>query len=605
MFNRKVRYRFLKFLRFINELLNTIRAQYKSKYRNYARVVYAISGIISLITLTIEYGFYYPKEWTNSIEMINLSIVIYLFQYELSSFLFTSQKYTEYIKNNRAIFFILLLLTFQWLFGQDILSYFHYYDFGTQETALVFLSISQFFLLVSNLIRFFRTSILHIINKINPSLIFILSFALVISVGVLFLHLPKAQKVNLMTIDIIFTVVSAVCVTGLSTISIFDSFTFFGQIILIVLIQIGGLGLMTLTTFFAIFLTGKASVNDKLLMKDLLSEETVGKVSDLLKNIAVQTITIETIGILLLYIFVPPSGYKTEFDRIFYAIFHSVSAFCNAGFSLYNNGLAEDFFVEGKLYVATIMILITFGGVGFPVIKEFVQRIKKFNDPIFRFSISSKLVLIVSIMMFLFGTATHYFLEQSYTIKDMNWTDQLFYSMFYSVTCRTAGFNTLDIGKIGIPMTFISLFLMWVGASPNSTGGGIKTTTIAISFLQMYEFVKGKTRLDIFNRTISQDSIIRASASIVLSLFVIFTAIFLLIVIEKFSFIDICFEVVSAFGTVGLTRGITTKLDFYSKIVISSVMFIGRVGILTMLIAIIPKYKSIKYKYPIEYVVVG
>ncbi len=292
-------------------------------------------------------------------------------------------------------------------------------------------------------------------------------------------------------------------------------------------------------------------------------------------------------------------------DALWLGIFHSISAFNNAGFSLFPNGLAESFFDGGKLYLIVIMLLITFGGLGFPVVGEIAKNLFTPENVNVRLSVFSKLVIIISFSFFIIGATSYYFLEENYTLKGLPLSEKIFHSIFYSITTRTAGFNTLAISDMGTPMVFFSFLLMWVGASPNSTGGGIKTSTFAVSFLHIFDLVKGRNRLDIFNRTISPASISRASATIVLSLFVIFIAIFSMVVVESFPFLDICFEVVSAFGTVGLTRGITPNLSDSSKIVISIVMFMGRVGVLTILIAFSPKSKVVNYRYPVEYVVVG
>jgi Trk-type K+ transport system membrane component len=371
------------------------------------------------------------------------------------------------------------------------------------------------------------------------------------------------------------------------------------------MIQVGGLGLMTLTSFFSFFLAGQASVNDKLLLKDLLSEESIGKVKGILKQITYQTMFIEFLGAIVLYLTFPKATGLNESEKIYYSIFHAVSAFCNAGFSLMPQSLSDPNFASAESFLSTIMILIMLGGIGFPVIGQLRRWIFRGNDPTFRFSIATRLVLYTSVFLWIFGTISYFFLEQSYTLKGLSLSEQLFHSLFYSITTRTAGFNTLEITNMGIPITFISFFLMWVGGSPISTSGGIKTTTFAISFLNIVNQIRGKENLEIHYRSIAPSTIARASASIVLSLFVIFSAILGLVSLETAPFLDLCFEVVSAFGTTGLSRGLTPNLSSASKIIICAVMFVGRVGILTLLVAISKKAESYSYKYPLEYVVVG
>jgi Trk-type K+ transport system membrane component len=301
----------------------------------------------------------------------------------------------------------------------------------------------------------------------------------------------------------------------------------------------------------------------------------------------------------------PKDSNLSFFERVFSSLFHSISAFCNAGFSLFPNGLAETYFKSAKVYLVIIMILITLGGMGFPVVTEISKKIFSVDTRLVKLSILSKFVLLISFIFLLMGSIAYFILEQKYSLKNLTLFNQIFHSVFYSVTTRTAGFNTLSISSMGVPMVFVSFLLMWVGASPNSTGGGIKTSTFAVSILSILGMIKGKDRLEIFKREISPSSVTRASATIVLSLFVIFIAIFSIVLVESFSFLDICYEVVSAYGTVGLTRGITPLLSTPSKIVIAIVMFMGRVGVLTILIAFTPKSKDYKHRYPMEYVVVG
>ncbi|MBK8397369.1 MAG: portal protein [Leptospiraceae bacterium] len=602
---RKLILLFYRFFRFLKEARSVVHEFHFEYTRNITRRFFALCGFLSITTLTIEYGFYYNVEWAGYIWFINSVAINYLISYEILGLIFSTDSILLYIKKHKPEVIIVSLVILQKFFEQDIINYLQLGEFGTKDTALVFLSINQIFLVFSNFARLVRNTRLYNLKKLNPSLIFLFSFASIGIIGTALLSLPKAEKLDIRLIDIIFTVISATCVTGLSTISIVDSFTVFGQIIILILIQVGGLGLITLTTFFSIFLAGQASVNDKLLMKDLLSEEAIGRVRKIIKQIAIQTLIIEAIGALILYNSLPNEANLSGKDKIFFSIFHSISAFCNAGFSLFPNGLAESFFDGGKLYLIVIMLLITFGGLGFPVVGEIARNLFTPENVNVRLSVFSKLVIIISFSFFIIGATSYYFLEENYTLKGLPLSEKIFHSIFYSITTRTAGFNTLAISDMGTPMVFFSFLLMWVGASPNSTGGGIKTSTFAVSFLHIFDLVKGRNRLDIFNRTISPASISRASATIVLSLFVIFIAIFSMVVVESFPFLDICFEVVSAFGTVGLTRGITPNLSDSSKIVISIVMFMGRVGVLTILIAFSPKSKVVNYRYPVEYVVVG
>lgn len=601
----RFRYYLFQYLETLIEFKFAARNFYTEHLKFAGRVIYTLSGFLSIIILIAEYGFYYPKEWVEIVRIVVFCLVDFFLFYEILALLFSSRPILEYTKTHKVEMVIVLLIIIEKFFEEQILNFLKVYHMTGDDATLIFLSTNQILFIFANLAHFFRLTKFYDAKKVNPSLAFVLSFSLIIGVGVLCLHFPKAQRLAVSTIDVIFITFSATCVTGLSTVDISQSFTTTGQIIILLLIQVGGLGLMTLTSFFSIFLAGKASVSDNLLMKDLLSEEALGQVRSLLKQVALQTLFIEAIGSILLYFTMTDVLYANEFEHIYFSVFHSISAFCNAGFSLFPSGLANDAFHSTYAFLSTIMLLIIFGGLGFPVVKQIITKIRKPKDFTFRWTLSSRLVFYTSVFLWAIGFLAYFFLESGSTLYGLSFLDKCFHSLFYSVTTRTAGFNSLELSQMSIPMTFFSLFLMWVGASPVSTGGGIKTTTLAIAFLNILNQIRGKQNLTISNRFVAPSSISRASATIVLSLFVIFMAIFGLVIYEPFSFLDISFEVVSAFGTVGLSRGITAELSANSKLILCGVMFGGRVGILTFLIALSKKAKNYNVTYPEEYVVVG
>lgn len=569
------------------------------------RAFYILFGFLSVAILILDFGFYYPETWKPYVALSIRSLVTFFILYESIHLLFTNKRWKEYVSLHKIELIILLMLGLEFIYEQDIVAILKSYHISAEDTTLIFLSANQVLFLFSNLAHFFRLSRKQDSKKLNPSILFVLSFAFIILLGVCFLHFPKSTTGAVKSIDLVFTTISATCVTGLSTVDLASQFTLTGQLVVLLLIQVGGLGLMTLTSFFSIFLTGKGSVSDTMMVKDLLSEETMGRAKEVLKQITIQTLVIESIGALLLFYSFPENFPIALSDKIYYSIFHSISAFCNAGFSLMPNGLMTEAFKHSEGFLSVIMFLIVIGGLGFPVLFQIRTRLSNPLDYKFRWSVTSKLVFWTTGFLLLFGWSSYYFLEGNYSLKGLTTSEQIFHSLFYSVTTRTAGFNTLELSQMGLPITFISFFLMWVGASPVSTGGGIKTTTFAISLLNITNQIRGKERMEIDHRTIANSSIARASATIVLSLFVIFLAIFCLLLTENANFIDLCYEVVSAFGTVGLTRSLTPHLSDYGKIIICIVMFVGRVGILTLLVALSKKVDHISYEYPKEYVVVG
>lgn len=607
LWKRKQKFFLLTVWKKFGELRINGKNYYNHYFREYAKILFGIFGTLSILTLVLEFGFYYPSELNSIIKFINSNIINYMLFYEFLVFLFHYENPTFYFRERKTEAIIAILVVIQKFFYKDIIFFFETMQWGIDaETApLAFLALNQSFFFVSNLASFLRSTRIYYSDKLNPSFMFFISFAAIIVVGILFLAMPKMHNKPIAPVDLLFTVISATCVTGLSTIDISEALSFRGQIVLMFLIQVGGLGLITLTSFFSIFLAGQASVSDTLMMKDLLSEEAIGKVKKLIRDITLQTIIVETLGAIYLYLTFPTQLKIDGFNKVFFCIFHSVSAFCNAGFSLLSMGFADEHVWNEKLFLSGIMFLIIFGGLGFSTSQDLYRKLFIYRKQHYRLSVSTKLGLIIYSSLFVIGIIAYFNLEANYTLKNFSLGDKLFHSIFYSITTRTAGFNTLDLTKMGEVTVFFSLLLMWVGASPNSTGGGIKTTTLAISFLQIFGYIRGTEKLEVFNRNIPRGSIRRASITIVLSLFIIFAAIFGLMLNENFPFIDICFEVVSAYGTVGLSRGLTPHLSTASKVYLCFVMFAGRVGILTILIAMVPKQIPYRYDLPTEYVLVG
>jgi Trk-type K+ transport system membrane component len=601
---RRSKYYLLSFLDDAKDFQFQLRIIYIRYIKKIMGILFAILGMSSIVTLTIEFGFYYPDSYKPWIQWINQTIIYYLLFYEIINFIL-SENYKEYLLTHKPEFIIVSIILLQSVFKSKIVNILSQTGISPEDAALSFIAISQVFFIFSNLISFLRSTRIYGFKNLNPSFMFFASFGAIILLGTFALSMPKLHRVPLAFVDILFTVISATCVTGLSTVDISQVLSIRGQIVLLALIQVGGLGLITLTSFFAIFLAGQASVKDTMMMKDLLSEDAIGKVIKLIKGIAIQTFVIETTGAMYLFLTMPDDLHFDFSRKLFFSFFHSISAFCNAGFSLWSDSLAGNYIKNDFPFLFGICGLIVLGGLGFGAIREILQKFLYPTNQRIKISVSTKLGIVTSAILFFLGIGAYFFLEQKHTLQGMSLSEQLLQSFFFSVTTRTAGFNTLDLSKMGIPITFVALFFMWVGASPNSTGGGIKTTTLSISILNIINFITGKEKLHVFHRQIAYISQLRASVTIVLSLFVIFVAIFLLICFEDFSFLDICFEVVSAYGTVGLTRGITAQLKTESKLVICFVMFCGRVGILTILIAMIPKHRNYRYDYPSEYVIVG
>jgi potassium uptake TrkH family protein len=456
------------------------------------------------------------------------------------------------------------------------------------------------------------------VNKlaIHPAMIFILSFILVILIGTLLLMVPNATVNGISWIDAFFTATSAVCVTGLIVVDTATAFTGMGKTILMILFQIGGLGMMTFTSFFGFFFKGSQSLQSQLFLKDYINEDNIGKIGSTLIKIILFTLGFELLVALGIFFIVDGDLFNSIADRLFFAVFHSISAFCNAGFSTLTNGLYEvGFRTEYHIHLI-LAISIIVGGIGFPVIVSYAQVVKRvcnnwFNiwikkDSFYHhtpriFNINTSLTTVSTLILLVVGFVTYWTFEERNTLAGLTGYGKFVTAFFGSVTPRTAGFNTVDMTQLAVPTVLIYLILMWIGASPGSTGGGLKTTTFAVAVLNAISIAKGKDRVEVFNRQIDPETVRKAFAVMLLSFIVIGLGVFLVLFFNpELDVLDVAFEVFSAFSTVGLSLGITAKLTTGSKIVISIIMFLGRVGTLTVLVAFIKKTRSLRYKYPQE-----
>lgn len=478
--------------------------------------------------------------------------------------------------------------------------------------------------LLISLLFFIELSRLSLgINKlsIHPALIFILSFILVILVGTVLLMLPNATVGGITLIDALFTSTSAVCVTGLIVVDTATVFTGMGKTIIMLLIQIGGLGMMTFTSFFGFFFKGGHSLQSQLFLKDYINEDNISKIGSTLVKIILFTFGFELLASGLIFVIIDPNLFSSTGERAYFALFHSVSAFCNAGFSTLTNGLYETGFRTEYHIHLILAISIILGGIGFPVIVSYYQVAKRIcinyynrftkKDSFYHhtprtFNINTRLTTITTFILLVVGFITYWIFEDNNTLAGLEGYGKIVTAFFGSVTPRTAGFNTVDMTQLALPTVLIYLILMWIGASPGSTGGGLKTTTFAVAVLNAISIAKGKDRVEVFNRQIDPETVRKAFAVILLSFLVIGMGVFMVLFFNpELGILDVAFEVFSAFATVGLSLGITAKLTTGSKLVISLIMFLGRVGTLTVLVAFIRKTRSLRYKYPQESVFIS
>ncbi|MFZ5352104.1 MAG: TrkH family potassium uptake protein [Bacillota bacterium] len=447
--------------------------------------------------------------------------------------------------------------------------------------------------------------------KMSPTQVVVLGFASVIFIGALLLTLPISSSMGIRTnfIDSLFTATSAVCVTGLV---VYDTGTYwstFGQVIILMLIQIGGLGIMTMSTMFALLLGRKITLRERLLIQESLNQFDLEGLVRLTKYILIATFFMESIGALIyMTVFIPEFGLE---NGIWMGIFHGVSSFCNAGFDLMGKYTGEfssfTAFVGNPIVNLNAMMLIIVGGLGFSVWTDMIQAFR--HKSLARLSLHTKVVLTMTMGLILFGALFIYAAEitNQKTIANMPFHAKILASLFHSVTPRTAGFNTLDMGALTMPSQFMTIILMFIGGSPGSTAGGVKTTTAGILLLTVLSVVKGREDTEIYEKRISKYLIYRALSVMMISFSLVVFATMVLSITENTSFLTVLFESTSAFGTVGLTMNYTPALTTLGRVIISVTMFAGRVGPLTLIIAfsqIASKYRS-NLKYPEDRIIVG
>lgn len=416
--------------------------------------------------------------------------------------------------------------------------------------------------------------------QLNPPAVLAAGFLALIFIGTILLNLPMATSsgISIGLIDALFTASSAVCVTGLIVVNTALHWSLFGKIVILILIQMGGLGIMTMATSVALIIGKKIRLKERLIIKEQLNHETMGGLVKLTKYVIFVTLSIEAIGALFLsFKFIPIYGLG---KGIWFSVFHSISAFCNAGFDILGNSITP--FV-GDLWINIVLsVLIILGGLGFAVYADVYnhKKIKKLN-------IHSKFVLSITAILLLGGTLLIFLIEYSnpLTLKELSISSKMIASFFQSTVTRTAGFNSLDMSKMRDTSAFLMVVLMFIGGSPGSTAGGIKTTTFGTIILATISTVKGERDVGVFNRRLGYDIINRSLAIIIIALTWILIVSFILTITESAVFLDLVFETTSAFATVGLSRGVTPTLTTVGKLLITLTMYIGRVGALTMAFA--------------------
>ena len=489
------------------------------------------------------------------------------------------------------------------------------------DTGLIkILENKTIYLLILLLISFIELSdaiITSLGRKSNPALMMAVSFLFIIMVGSGMLLMPRCIQhgVHLSWIDSLFTATSAVCVTGLTTIDVPSTFTCLGQLIVMLLIQVGGLGVMTITSFFALFFMGNTSIYNQMQVQDMVSSKSLASLWSTLLNIIGFTAFLELAGAVMIFLNIHGTIGLDLRHELFFSVFHAVSAFCNGGFSNYQDGMSAPVLMEGHscLYII-LALLIIFGGIGYPVLVNLKAAVSRHAKVLWKwinghryaslnipnlFDLNTKIVLRTTTLLIVIGTVLIAFFEWNNTFAGMPIHEKLTQAFFNAVSPRTAGFISVNLNHMCIQSVFIYTVLMWIGGASQSTAGGVKVNAFAVAFLNIRAIIHGTTRVEFAGRELSSDSIRRANAAVFVSLIVLGIFIFLITLTEPNQPLKaIVFECVSAFATVGSSLGLTPDLHDTSKALIVVLMFIGRVGLVTMAQGLLKQYKNHNYKLP-------
>ena len=465
------------------------------------------------------------------------------------------------------------------------------------------------------LIELSNTVITSMGRKTNPALAMAVSFMFIILAGSGLLLMPRCIQpgVHLSWIDSLFTATSAVCVTGLTTIDVPSTFTSFGQMVIIMLIQVGGLGIMTITSFFALFFMSNTSIYSQMLVRDMVSSKSLASLWSTLLNIFGFTAALELAGAVCIFLNIHGTIGLDLRHELFFSVFHSVSAFCNAGFSNYPDGMsAPELMVGGHCWLYVILsLLIILGGIGYPVLVNMKAVVTKRARLIWRwlrgrryaslsipnlYDLNTKIVLKTTAVLIVSGTVLIAFFEWDNTFAGMQTHEKLTQAFFNAVSPRTAGFISVNLNSMCLQSIFIYTLLMWIGGASQSTAGGVKVNAFAVAILNIRSILRGSDRVEFAGREVSTDSIRRANAAVIVSVVVLSFFVFLVTLTDPdLPLKAIVFECVSAFATVGSSLGITSQLQDASKVLLVVLMFIGRVGVVTLAQGLLKQYKNQNY----------
>lgn len=571
-------------------------------------------SLLSVAALIVSHGYALEPSETALVDiLLKTTIGFYIFKYFAE--LFYDFSPAEYVRKSRFEFSLMLYM----LVNIAAINIFNFELtaaignlLGVKRFDELFMLLVQGYFLVFVALELGKASRLLPQMKLSPPALLAISFSLITLLGAGLLAMPEMSRLpnGLSTLDALFTSVSAVCVTGLSTFDIATVLTFKGKVILMVLIQLGGLNFITFTSLFALLANPGVGTRYKSMLQASYSAESLETSVQLTGQIVRFSLLFEAVSAALLFVSWGDQHFATVGDRIFHSLFHAISAFNNAGFSLYTGGLADASLLGNVPLGLVIAFTVVLGGLGFrPIYEVFSYKALKHrrSNPWVHFSVNTKIAVYAIAILVPLGALLFFILEQHGTLAGQSPAMALYHSVFSSITTRTAGFNTIDFGAIGLPTLLVVMLFMFIGGSSGSTAGGVKTSTFALVFLNALGTIRGRKRVELFRQTIPVELLNLALSVFLFSASVVLLGIFALSITDgHLGLARIAFEELSAFCTVGLSTGITSELSTSGKTILMISMLIGRVGTVTLAFALTSKRKdSQDYRYPNASVQVG
>ncbi|HCK24863.1 MAG TPA: potassium transporter [Bacteroides graminisolvens] len=582
-------------------------------------VITYVASIAFLCALIYQYGFELTPETAGKLNTLYKAVwIVFLADMSLHWLL----EYADTRKKYRKLAWVLSILLYLTLVPvifhrpEDNGSILMFWEIlHSKLYHVVVLSVLSLLQLSNGLVRLLG-------KRTNPSLILAVSFFIIILVGTGLLMLPRCTISGISWVDSLFISTSAVCVTGLTSVDLTTTFTTEGFVVILLLIQIGGLGVMTLTSFFALFFMGNTSLYNQLVVRDMVNSKSLGSLLSTLLYTLGFTLVIETMGMITIWLSIHGTMDMNLEEELAFAVFHSISAFCNAGFSTLPGNLGNPLMMNNhNLFYVLISILVILGGIGFPILvnlKEIIfYRLKRMTQFLLRknkvsaksvqlYNLNTRIVVTMTFLLLAAGTLILLAFEWNHAFVGMSIAEKCTHAFFNAACPRTAGFSSVDFSLFGIQSILIYILLMWIGGGAQSTAGGIKVNAFAVVILNLAAVIRGSQRVEVHGRELAHDSIRRSNATVVMSLIILFVSIFLLSWLEPtLPLLSLTFEAVSALSTVGSSLNLTPLLQESSKLVIVVLMFVGRVGLITMMLGIVKQKKNTKYKYPSDNIIIN